>query len=1142
MTVPGTLEARPRLPCRAALAELFAELGTRRGTSAGGLLDRLIGREQLWWKCCQEAVREDPDWLFQDQVGSWRDWINKNVPDGSAAGPHPADLAYLVAQALCGAPGSPEAHVEALELANEAWNQARLLPPGALLGGFAAPDQMVPDAPERVQRRLAYLVDAVSGGRVHIMVGLTALLLAGAERRKRPVVRVSVVFDRVGHDGTGRDEGVAGVLELRELKAGPVGLFPDPQAMAGARSTGQSFTTSLSHAWHASPWSDRGRCVLWRLVLPGHSSAALQISGGSLGAAFALGLRELFRHPVSNRPSAAGLRAIVYGLRPGTAVTGCLDAAARLARVGGLGAKLQVAQRKRWQLVVPEENRADISEPPASVKFAATLRQAERYARQWRTARLVTAAAILMAAVTSGTVVSNIQATAATRKQTAAQLANVSAALLNTDTGLAQLFATQAYHHDPTPQTRAALLQAVTASPHLVRSLQADGPIAATAASGDGHTVAAGTKGGKVLTWRPSGGLGDAPRQQAATLDSAVKMIAIDADGDTGAAMDATAVRIWSSSRSMRSVGLPPGQRPTAVAVSPSGHYVAVTMEDDLTQPRLLLVELATGRIRDTVLKDMSSAPDRISAPDDGQLVLLDEANGSWARMSVPELKHLGGSAVGFGAHNYGSALSANGGYFTYSNAGTSLPLWTTRGSPDYDRPTLTAATQGTNPVALALSADGSRVAQGVNTTIYVSVSVRSAQDRQPPTALTGAGPLLYDSLAFVGPGNDRLLSASGDLLTLWDLSQVSRIGAASDAIIPESCNGCYEPRIGVQPGNRNVAVVDGNGSALNVQALGPHVTHRWTERAAEGRMPAYGPPLWTSDGTKIILVSARDDSAQIRSFAPGLPSVGSWSAPGAPPHQTDAPTLLQMTSTGRQVVEIGDTGTVKLRDVTTGQILRRIQGPAGMTPTMYDPSPLPPDYAAANASATYAAVIDRDNSQVHVTDIAAGKVQVIHGKDARGVAFVRDKLLIQLSSGVLEIWDASGRSRTATLRGVPDSVIGPVVNGVDTIVETDSDSTVTLIDYPSGQRLGTLPVPKGYKATSIGLGFAPGGKTLVSATEVSGDGVGLVDGGTVVGWRVDDGAWLGAACHSAGRDLTADQWRQYMGGPAPPELHCPAP
>lgn len=232
-----------------------------------------------------------------------------------------------------------------------------------------------------------------------------------------------------------------------------------------------------------------------------------QIDGPSLGAAFALGLRDLLRHPPSRRPSMAGLRGFFYGLRPRTAVTGALDGGERLLQVSDMNAKLLAARRRRLRLVAPEANRLDVTRAPepGDVKFAATLRQADRYARRFRTGRLAVALALIATAATTGSVVTQRDQADAQRLATAHRLVQVAQSLLPSDVGLAELFAVQAYRRHADSLTRTALLQAVTAGPYLAGGMQASGPVSALTSSADGHVVLAGTQQGDVEQWTLTG-------------------------------------------------------------------------------------------------------------------------------------------------------------------------------------------------------------------------------------------------------------------------------------------------------------------------------------------------------------------------------------------------------------------------------------------------------------------------------------------------------------------------------------------------------------------------------------------------------------------------------------------------------------
>ncbi|WOX12555.1 WD40 repeat domain-containing protein [Streptomyces sp. N50] len=885
--------------------------------------------------------------------------------------------------------------------------------------------------------------------------------------------------------------------------------------------------------------------MIWSIAPSENLPVPLRIDGGSLGAAFALGLRELFRRPISRRPNHASFVSAVFGLRRKAAVTGALDGSERLKHVEGLDAKLRAARKKDVRLIVPEADNQGLKDLPdfAQVKFAATLKEADHYARQWRYGRLA-AAALLVAGVLVPLYISHSDNAEASQRSTATKLASVSGNLLNSHTGLAQLFAARAYREDPTPQTRAALFKAVTASPHLTRSLQASGTVSAAAASGDGRTAFAGTEEGSVVAWKLSADLVEGRRQTALTLKHAVKMIASSADGTTVAAIDKSSAVFRTHGTDPVAIRIPAGQEPTAVAVSPSGRFVAVStnIKDYMAPPVLLLHDRTTGKTRSVLLKRLSIAPSSIAIPDDGQLVVFDGSYGTWERRSLPNLVQGDGSTVGFGVHDYGSALSADGRYFTYTNADTELPLWRTSGSPGLDGATLTARTKGHNPVALALSADGSRVAQAVNTTVYVAGSVPEGRTAPAPTELAGAGPVNAGTLAFLGTGSDRLVSASGDLLTIWDLSQVSRIGAASSAVIPVSCDACPGPSLSIRPDGQYVAVVDGNGVSLDVQKLGADVRHRLVEQSDTMNAYTYAPPLWTADGKKIVLVSAADDSAQIRSLAPGLPVVGSWPpVPYDPLRFTDPVAMIRLAPDNRRAVQVNSSGTVEVRDVQTGRILRKINGPTDLAQTDGGPVLLGQSDVSIDAAFAHVAVHDASNNAVYVTDLASGRLRAVPGVGkTTAVAYMKNRLLIRRADDTLDVRSADGTRRITTLQGVTDPAYGPVVNGRDAIVETETDGTGKLAHYPSGYTLGTLPIPTGYKAESVGLQFSPDGSQLVTATEVSANDLASA-AGEIVTWRLEPAAWMDIACSSAGRDITADEWTQYMDSSAPDDLRCPA-
>lgn len=1114
----------------------------------------LLGGRQLWWRCCSEAVRTDPSWLSRTRGKDLLAWLNSTAAGRASAAVTAADHAWLLGRALTATEDHDGEHDEALDRLARAWKQSGLVsaeaaPGPAQLSGKGL-ECLAPDVADalnvavgRIQARCEAPAEQPEAG----VLVIAALLMAGAEAGGRPRVSVPVVFGRsAGPAGQSAvEEGDTGVLELREFPAGPAGLYPDPRAMAGVRSPNGQFAASLGHAWNAAGSRREGRCVLWRLVLSDDPMPPAQIDGPSLGAAFALGLRDLLRHPPSRRPSMAGLRGFFYGLRPRTAVTGALDGGERLLQVSDMNAKLLAARRRRLRLVAPEANRLDVTRAPepGDVKFAATLRQADRYARRFRTGRLAVALALIATAATTGSVVTQRDQADAQRLATAHRLVQVAQSLLPSDVGLAELFAVQAYRRHADSLTRTALLQAVTAGPYLAGGMQASGPVSALTSSADGHVVLAGTQQGDVEQWTLTGTRAGPPKRLG-QLPGPVTSVAAGTDGATVAAIDHSTVRLWVGGRQTTAPQLPAEQSPTAVAVSPSGRFTVVaTTNRSTTQPPVLSVlDRTTGRTTHLDLH-LASAAGAIAFRDDSTVVAFEDAYGSWQRIALPALAPTGGSTLGFGVHNQASALAPDGSYFSYTNGGAILPLWPSQGTPDIDKPALQAQTQTGHPAAaLAVSSGGSWTGEAVGSSIYVSRTEASGQKLSAPITLAGAGAVTRGALAFLGRDGGRLLSASGAVLSLWDLGQYAGIATGVGVTVPHSCNGCRGPGLSLSPNGRSAAVIDGNGTTLDLQSLDAAGAVRKSFAAGGPLMKDQGfaAALWQNDD-RVIVVSAQDGSAQILTPSQGFRITGSWQPPPDPLQLADPAALLRLLPDGRQVAEVDTSGTIRLRDVATGKVLRRLDGPRDMAPTGGGGRELSQGRVALDSTGGHAAVIDTSSlglasDKVVVTDTATGHSRLLPGTNAVGVAYAGDHLLVQRLSGGMEEWTAAGDRRLGTLAGEGRTSVGPAV-GEDVIAEKLDDDTVRLIDLASGHAFGTLQLPPGSKAESTALAFSADGGELVTVTESGGDVTG--DVGTLITWKLDPDALTRAACASAGRDLTPDVWSQYMGSGTPSNLHC---
>lgn len=1138
-------------PARTAIDDLLGD-----ATSPQAVLQELLGERRLWWKCCSEAVRTDPSWLLDSSCKDLRAWLNATAPDRAVGSATPADHAWLLARALCASGNRDGEHYEALAGLAQGWRQSGLVSTEAapvsaqrsgkgLEGLSPRVASRLRTVVEQIQRRGGDTVEAGESAAARNTLVIAALLMAGAKPRTRPVVRVPVVFGRsAGRTGQDIGEGVTGVLELREFPAGPAGLYPDPRAMAGVRSPNEQFAGSLGRAWHAAGPQREKRCVLWLLVLSDDPLPPARIEGPSLGAAFALGSRELLRYPPSRRPGVAWLRGLFYGLRSRTAVTGALGEGERLLKVSDMDAKLLAARRKGIRLVAPEPNRLDVANAPepGEVKFAATLGQANRYARRFRTGRLAVALVLAAAATTTGVVVAhrNVIVTAPqntealARLTTAHRLVEVSRSLLPSDVGLAELFAVQGYRYHPDPLTRAALFQAATASPHLAGSVQASGSISALSSSGNEKVVLAGTQQGAVQQWALAG-VSAGPAGQLGRLPGPVTAVAADTDGGTVAAIDHSTVRVWAAGQPVAAPRVPAEQRPTTVGVSPSGRFVAVTTttEQHNGPYTMWVLDQTTGNTRRLGL-DLQSDPTAIAFPGDSEVVTFDGSGGSWERISLPALARTAGNEIYFGVHSQASALSPDGGYFSYTNGASALPIWQAKGSPDFDKPDRTAQTQPGGPVALALSS-GTLAAEAVGATIYVSPTAKAGETPPGPITLTGAGQVSPGALAFLGHGS-KLLSASGDMLSLWDLDQRSRIATETPVAIPPSCNACGAPAIALSPDGRSAAVIDGNRGEIEVRDLDQPRTTLFSSKGSPLDGSEFAAVLWQKDGSGLIAVSS-DGSAKILSRAKDFQVIGSWPPVPDSFQRADPALHVQFLPDGRQIAEVGGLGTIRFRDAATGKVLRRVDGLRNKDPVADADASLPQGWAALDPTAGHAAMIDREGAEIVVTDTLTGHSRTIPGADADGVVYLGEHLFVQRKSGRLEIWSASGDQRFDTIEGTPGTSVGPV-GGRDLIAEKPGDDTVRLIDLQTGHSFGTLALPAGNKAQSTGLAISVDGSALITATEAQEDTAG--DVGTLIGWRLDPNSWTRSACTSAGRDLTPDVWKHYTGTDAPSNLHCP--
>ncbi|MEV8510331.1 TIR domain-containing protein [Actinoplanes sp. NPDC051475] len=747
----------------------------------------------------------------------------------------------------------------------------------------------------------------------------------------------------------------------------------------------------------------------------------------------------------------------------------------------------------------------------------------EHVVQQRRTRRIVRATiaalSVLLLAVSVATVFAVRQRNEAitqSRIATARQLAATAVGLESSRMDLAQLFAVEAHRMHDDQQTRAALFGAVTASPALVRYLPAGSPVLTLAGSSDGQVVVAGTSTGRVLRWSVAGG----PPTTVAELGGPVFGVAASADGSTIVADGRSSVVRWTAADGTRPLGIST-ETNGAVALSPSGRFVmlagsprAASKDGHATQ--ITVLDTRNGR---KTRRDLEFAPARIEFRSDAELVALSE-DGRWDRMTVPTLTSTVHSADSLmGVHGFEPTLSVGGDWFTFTNSGGDLPVWSTGQVSDQDRPDLEALSHGSEEQALAVSADGTRTASADAGTIYVS-QTGPASDTVPSAAqvaLSGGGAVPSDGLRFLGD-NAHLVSITGNALVLWDINQLTRVGTGARADVPIACSGCTAPKISVAPDGRRVAIAGNDGYALTVVKT---ATGESTTVPADLDTGTFRLAGWSADGQSVYV--QRRKAIEMRA--------------------ADDPSRVQRTillSTDAGVLSVSPDGKQFVAE-TGNQLQMYDAGSARATRTLAKiPSDVSVEASVISSDQRTVAYRALVGERTGVFVVAGGRTQAIPGASVNDMALSGSDLVVQREDAKLELWKIGADSPYQTI--AQDASFMPAGNrtqahpavGGSMVAQRRSDGNIIITDIGSGQQVGSLELPAGSAISKTSFAFLPGAKDLISVTEGGSDGL-------FIRWNLSPDAWAATACQTAARDLSDAEWRTYAGTVARPGAVCDA-
>jgi WD40 repeat protein len=778
-----------------------------------------------------------------------------------------------------------------------------------------------------------------------------------------------------------------------------------------------------------------------------------------------------------------------------------------------------------------------IREVPKEELAGAAAREHRRTMR-WVRGAIAALSALLVAAIAAGIVALAQRGEAIDQAEAALsrQVASVSQAAAGTDLDVAMLLAVQAYRRDANPQTRAALFAASTSSPHLVRFLDAGSKVEKLAGSADRETVAVGLADGRVLRWTK----GADGFRLLFSLSRRISSLAISDDGEAIAAADRAQAMLWRGGRRPVALAVPVGQHADVVGVSPSGDTVAYHgAAPHSGGPESVTVALVSDPARRSVHRVGEKQLGYFSSlvlPSDRELLLFN-GGGPWEWRRIADWARLGAAK---GAHQFGGgAVSADGRFFTATNRSTEVPVWRTAGETDLGQSDLSVRVTVSDQSALALSPDGSKLAVAGSGTIYVAPTAgleRTAAEgvaepedlSERPVELTGQGTIAAGLLSFAGD-DSHLVSASGSEVAIWDLNQLDRLARRTTVPLEYACTACGPATLAVSPDGERLAAVDGYQRAGFVASLDGAGLRPFPEQ--ESYEYAYGTPVWEREGEFVALPVWAAAGGSNPPVPDGLSDeVRAWRAGRGESSGLGA----VLGADGDTVILVDGRGGVYWQDAESGDLRDNSPGPEILAE-----SEEALEGAALNSSPELVAMVDEGAVTVESLPSRNDLARIEAGEFA-SVAFAGGHLLVQRKDGRLEVWNERGTRLQRTLDGdesfSSESVGAPVGSPSGAMVaRRRTNGTFVLDDLDTGGRLASFSTAANSVFARTGVAFSPDAEVLVALTEMPFD----TGKGELVLRDISDAALIAAACKAAGRDLSADEWRAFVGTSPPGDRGC---
>lgn len=766
----------------------------------------------------------------------------------------------------------------------------------------------------------------------------------------------------------------------------------------------------------------------------------------------------------------------------------------------------------------------DVATPLRGVSKERLVAAAERERRRtmrWVRGTIAVLTLLLIAAVAIGVIALQQRNTAVAQADLALsrQIASASEAATGTNLSIAMLLAVQAYRTNANAQTRAALFDADTASPKLVRFVDAGGAVKQLAGSANGRSAVAGLADGRVLRWES---MEEAP-EELFRLSRSPSSVAINRDGTVAAASDPSRCMLWRRGHAPVRLQVEAGLHCDSVALSPSGKTVVYHGAAPYNGPsETVTVASVDDLSQRTVHPDPIGGTPEISVPSD--------RNAVFATGGIVALRNLSSwrgheRDIGAGAHDYEQTVSANGRFFIVSNGSNRVPIMSTAGpSADYT-PNFEVEIPLPNQTGLALSPDGSELAVIGPGEIYLAPVNPGLETQAEPEG--GRSVLSGQNADLVVFANDtHLLSASGSEVAVWETDQLDRLAKAENVPLEPTCELCGSPKISISPDGNRVAIVGDNSSSGFVQSLGGP-PHREPIRISSVEYPL-GAPVWDGQSKLVAFPFWTSEASVLTAPKETVPrDARTWEVGDGEDEEHE---LAEGRAQGGQTAFLVDEmGMVFQQRLDDGEEVG-----ASTDPSASKAGEGRASSAAISPSGRLLAISYEDG--VRVEALPSRKlVNRINAVGYESVAFAGDHLLILNPDGNLQVWDEKGDARQEVIGGVSTGWLAGSPSGALAATSSTEDGTIRLFDIERGREIATFQTPIELGHLRTGLAFSPDGSRLVSVSET----LGSRNLGELVSRDLSDSSLVDTACAAAGQKLTATEWRAFVGTNPPGDLSC---